>query len=141
MLSDEEIDLRALNYRALAPADREAFKREVIRRAHAERDAVIRAALRGLWSSLLTGAAVLHYLWAAYRKRRERRIGMDELFALDDNMLKDMGISRSEIIAAVYAEHSSRLPPTMTPVSARDRVTACVSQSSARAQQVSISPI
>jgi uncharacterized protein YjiS (DUF1127 family) len=141
MLSDDEIDSCVLNYRALAPADRQAFKQEVIRRAHIERDAVIRAVFHRLWSSLLTGTAVFHYLWAAYRKRRERRIGMSELFALDDNMLKDMGISRSEIIAAVYAEQNSRMPPAMTPVSARDKVTACVSQSLVRAQQVSISPI
>lgn len=141
MQTNDEIASRALNYQALTPAERETFKRDVILRAHRERDAVIRATFRWLWSWLQAGAAVFHCLWTAYRKRRERRIAMDELFALDDYSLKDMGISRSEIIAVVNAEYLPRLPPVMTPKKGRDRISACVSQSSAQAPRVSISPI
>jgi uncharacterized protein YjiS (DUF1127 family) len=148
MLSQQEIDLGVLSYRALTPADREAFRREVIRRAHAERDAVIYAAFGGLWSRLLghaslvqAGAAGLRRMWAAYRKGRERRIAIGELLALDDHMLKDMGISRSEIIAVVHAEHDSQLPPAMTPKKGRDKIAACVSQFSVRVPQGSISRI
>jgi len=145
MLSQEEIDLRVLNYRALTPADREAFRREVIRRAYAERDAVIRASFHALWSRLPRLAGFIHAalrnLWTAYRKGRQCNIAINELLALDDHMLKDMGISRSEIIAVVRAEHDSQLPPAMTPKKGRDKIAACVSQFSVRAPQGSISPI
>jgi len=147
MLSDNEVDSRVLNYRALSPTEREAFKQEVVRRAYAERDAAIRTVSHGLWSGLLAYAGLVQAgvafrnLWTAYRKGRERKTAINELFALDDHMLKDMGISRSEIIAVVHAEHNSRLPPAMTPTKGRDRINKCVSQSSARAPQASILPI
>jgi len=66
---------------------------------------------------------------------------MNELLALNDHTLKDMGISRSEIVAVVNAEFNSRLPPAMTPKKGRDKISTCVLQSSAQAPPVSISPI
>jgi len=148
MLTDDEMDLCALTYRTMTPAEREAFKRQVIRRAFAERDAAIRATFRQIWSMLPNvkkvahaGIAALHNLWIAYLENRGRKVAVNELLSLDDRMLKDMGLSRSEIIAVVYAENNLQLPPGMTSQKGRDRVDACVSRSSAQAPQVSISPI
>ena len=36
-------------------------------------------------------------LWHAYRAHRERRAAKAQLMALDDHMLKDIGLDRSEI--------------------------------------------
>jgi uncharacterized protein YjiS (DUF1127 family) len=148
MLTNEEIDLCKLDYRTMTPAEREAFRREVVRRAHAARDAEMRANFRRIWSALpnprgavQAGIATLRNLWSAFLENRKRKIAVSTLMSLDDHMLKDMGLSRSEIIAAVYAEDSSRLPPGMTSGKGRDRVDLCVSRSSARARQVFTSPI
>ena len=148
MLTDKEINLSRLGYQAMTPAEREAFRREVIRRACAERDAVMRTTLRWMWSVLpkpggvaQAGIATLRNVWSAYIRKRKRRIAVNTLMSLDDRMLKDMGLSRSEIVAVVYAEDNSRLPPRMTSGKGRDRLGACISRSSARAPQVSISPI
>jgi uncharacterized protein YjiS (DUF1127 family) len=148
MMTYEEIDLCPKDYRALTLAEREAFKRRVIRRANAEREAVIRAAFRRIWSMLpntkrfaQAGTAAVQRVWTAYLENRKRKVAVNELMSLDDHMLKDMGLSRSEIIAVVYAENSPRLPPGMTSQKGRDRVDACVSPFSARVPRVSISPI
>jgi uncharacterized protein YjiS (DUF1127 family) len=147
LTDDDEIDLCPEDYRALTPAEREAFKRRVIQRANAERDAVIRATFRRIWSMLpntkrfAQAAAAVRRMWTAYRENRKRKVAVYELLSLDDHMLKDMGLSRSEVIAVVYAESNSRLPPGMTSQKGRDRVDACVSPSSARVPRVSISPI
>ena len=42
------------------------------------------------------GRGVLQ-LWHAYRAHRERRAAKAQLMALDDHMLKDIGLFRSEI--------------------------------------------
>ena len=44
----------------------------------------------------ILGRAVLS-VWHAFRSYHERRIAMAQLMALDDRMLKDIGIDRSEI--------------------------------------------
>ena len=148
MLADDEVNLRLANYRALTPAEREAFRRSVIRRAYAERDAVIRAAFRGIWSMLpnpkrfaQTVAAAARRVWAGCLEKRKRKVAINELMSLDDHMLKDLGLSRSEIIAVVQAENNSRLPPGMTSQKGRDRIDACVSSFSVRVPRASISPI
>ena len=148
MLTDDEIEACRLAYRTMTPAERTAFRKEVTRRAHAERDAVVRATFRWIWSMLpnlrtvaQAGVAALRNLWTAYLDHRKRKVAVSELLSLDDHMLKDMGLSRSEVIAVVYGEDDSRLPPGMTSRKGRDRVDACVSRFSARAPQVCTSPI
>ncbi len=43
MLIKDRIDLLSINYRALSPCEREEFRREAMRRAHAERAAMMNA--------------------------------------------------------------------------------------------------
>ncbi len=47
-------------------------------------------------SASILGRAVLS-VWHAFKSYHERRIAMAQLMALDDRMLKDIGIDRSEI--------------------------------------------
>ena len=49
----------------------------------------------GLCANIL-GRAVLS-VWHAFKSYHERRVAMAQLMALDDRMLKDIGIDRSEI--------------------------------------------
>ena len=48
-----------------------------------------------------TGLANLKTLAAQYKARQQQRRAMEELNALDDQMLRDIGLSRSQIPAAV----------------------------------------
>jgi uncharacterized protein YjiS (DUF1127 family) len=57
------------------------------------------------------------------RRRREVATAIDELQALDDYMLKDMGISRGEIGAVVRAGEDEA--PRVTAKPAHDKTTAC----------------
>jgi len=42
---------------------------------------------------------VLTNLWIDYRKRRTDRIALHQLMQLDDALLKDMGLSRNELLS------------------------------------------
>jgi uncharacterized protein YjiS (DUF1127 family) len=53
-------------------------------------------------------AQALHRLWLAYRQCQTRRAAVLMLQALDDRTLADVGLSRSEIMPAVYG--SGRVP-------------------------------
>jgi uncharacterized protein YjiS (DUF1127 family) len=56
-------------------------------------------------------ARIFNRLIEGYRAWRRREQAMDELFALDDRSLADLGISRSEIPYIV-----SRMPETVAPI-------------------------
>jgi len=50
-------------------------------------------------------------LWAAYkayRASRARRLGVCALEEMDDRLLKDIGITRSEILSIVYGSRDER---------------------------------
>jgi len=46
--------------------------------------------------------------WRAHRRNRVRRVAILDLEGLDDHMLKDMGIARSEIGSVVHGSRSER---------------------------------
>lgn len=84
----------------LTLAERDA----IVRKARQERAAVVSGWIGSALTRLIANAR------AAYR----RRIAIAELSALDDRMLSDIGISRSEIRAAV-AGASGFLPRALGP--------------------------
>lgn len=78
---------------------------QYIDRAHQDRaDALARAGHR-----LVVGVAGLAGgIVAVLRQWRERRRATHELLSLDDRMLKDIGLTRGDIWAAVHGELSDR---------------------------------
>lgn len=72
-------------WRALTPAQKGTLTGQLIRRAHEARAHAIGQALLG---------------WARYLRRRRYRRDLAELSAMDDMMLKDVGVSRCEVRAA-----------------------------------------
>lgn len=68
-----------------------------LRRANEERSAAIYATFRGIGRGIrLVGAAVTGFLARQARKQRERA-AIRDLEALDDRLLKDIGVARGEI--------------------------------------------
>jgi hypothetical protein len=67
MLNRDRIDLFSIDYRALSPRDREEFRREALRRAHAERAAMMDAVFMAL--PRLIGRALIRL-----RHRRNRPV-------------------------------------------------------------------
>jgi len=104
-MPDQDFDILSIDYRALMPQQQEAYRYLAIRRAEAARIEVIRDAFKELSSGLRAVAAVCAGMvragWTAYRTWRLRRIAEAELRGLDDRMLRDLGISRSEITSLV----------------------------------------
>src|SRR5262249_62335477 len=95
---DPDTDILSLDYRALTPRQKDAFRKLLIRRAEAARGELVRNAFRSLWSGLHRLAVGA---WAAYQTRRQQRLAAAELSGLDDRTLRDLGISRSEIVSLV----------------------------------------
>jgi uncharacterized protein YjiS (DUF1127 family) len=91
-MSDKEDDLDLLlrDHRTLTPEQRADMVRRVVARARAYRAAAIRDLFRRLFG------------WMS------RRAAIAQLRALDDRMLKDIGLSRGEIEAAVRGEEPSQ---------------------------------
>jgi uncharacterized protein YjiS (DUF1127 family) len=74
-------------------------------KAHQDRaDALARAG--HLLVAAVVGAAVR--ISEAVRRWRERRRATDELLSFDDRLLKDIGITRGEVWAAVHGELADR---------------------------------
>jgi uncharacterized protein YjiS (DUF1127 family) len=119
-----EFDFMRGDFQALPARDREALLRGIIRQAHADRATALRAALRNsvvwLWNAATWLAGTLARLGAAYVDQRRYRRQIDELHALSDYELKDIGIRRSEIYWVVH--HGRELPDLRAP--ARPRLAA-----------------
>ena len=76
-----------------------------IDRAHQERAEVLARAGHRLVTAV-AGAAVT--IGGGLRQWRERRRATHELMSLDDRLLKDIGITRGEVWAAVHGELTER---------------------------------
>jgi uncharacterized protein YjiS (DUF1127 family) len=129
MLNQDETDFASVDYRGLSGEQRAQLKQRIIARAHAERRQAMQDAIAGLARLLVRvaarGIAMIAPWWAASRRRRAIAAAIDELQALDDYMLKDMGISRGEIGAVVRACEDDA--PRVTEMAAHDMTTGCVS--------------
>ncbi len=84
---DEIVDTMLRNYRHLTPEEQSEFQRRVIGRAKTKRAETVRGLFRALAE------------WC------RRRAAVARLQRLDDRMLKDIGLHRSEIDAAVNGGH------------------------------------
>ena len=104
-MPDWDNDYQTFDYRSLSEPQRATLRLLAIRLAHAAREAMLRHAFRALWSRLGAGTNRLRRYfsrcWAAYRTRRSRNRAAAELRGLDDRVLRDLGISRSEIVSLV----------------------------------------
>lgn len=81
-----DLDFLTTNYRRLSPAGYSLLQRLAVERARALR------------------AEFLRTVWREFLSWNERRVGLAQLRALDDAALKDIGLHRSGIEAAVFKE-------------------------------------
>ena len=86
-MKDDPSVLRFFDWRALTPVQRGLLTRLLVRHADATRARAIGAALRAAWRGLL--------------RRQRYRHELGELAAMDDLALRDIGISRCEVCAAI----------------------------------------
>ena len=78
--------IRPSDWEALTPSQKGSLMHQLVRRAHAARARAIGHMLLG---------------WARYLSLRRQRHQLIELAAMDDMALRDVGINRSEIGAAL----------------------------------------
>jgi uncharacterized protein YjiS (DUF1127 family) len=138
------------DFRQLSPEQWERRKQRLIQRAREARAqaigdlarrlgrAVRNVAERGadLVRSFASRTAVMASRWASgYAAWRERRRALRELAALDDRMLRDIGVSRSEIESAVYGRDPTRLRDATIAANRRQRWPAAGAGMSAKPQQ------
>jgi uncharacterized protein YjiS (DUF1127 family) len=112
-----------LDFRRLSPEQWERRKQWIIQRAHEDRARAVGelarrlgVALRSvaesgrdLAQSLASRLAATAGRWASdYAVWRNRRQAVRELAALDDRVLKDLGIHRSEIELVIYGRDSQQ---------------------------------
>lgn len=102
MQDERETYFSRLDPKKLTSEQWAAIKQNVLRRAKAERDELVRQVI-------ITIGTLPHRIVAFFiawqRARKQRRIkdaAVAELRALDDVMLKDMGINRTQIHSAVH---------------------------------------
>ena len=101
-----------IDYRSLMPDQQQGPRQNLIRRGQAARSQALHdldgAVLRALQAAAGGGTAIIRApakavlavagkWWRAYVVRRARNAAVRELHALDDRMLRDIGVSRSEI--------------------------------------------
>lgn len=78
--------IRPSDWLALTPAQKSRWMGGFIRRAHRARTRAIGRLLLG---------------WARYLRRRQVRRDLAELSAMDDMLLRDVGVSRSQVRGAI----------------------------------------
>src|SRR5262249_21684790 len=104
-LEKDDPELAAVGPRRLTPEQQSERRQRLIRRAQAARGQALRDIAGGVLKMLRAAGRGLidagRYWWNAWKLRRQRRAAIRELNALDDHMLRDMGLGRSEIESAV----------------------------------------
>jgi uncharacterized protein YjiS (DUF1127 family) len=117
----EDFYFLRFEHRPLTPEQWDRLKRSAVRRARESRAQLLRslfvAILTPVRSAAERAVAAAGRRWRAYATWRERRRAVKELSGLEDRMLKDMGLHRSEIESVVYGSNASRQPEaTVAPV-------------------------
>lgn len=101
MCKPYHLNLSALEWRRLTPGQQLRLTRLIVEQARMARARAIRDQLRLPLGLARRTAAAVAALWRAGARRRQRRQAIRELGALDDRALRDLGLGRSEIEAAV----------------------------------------
>ena len=101
MREPNHINLSALEWRRLTPEQRLRFTRLIVAQARVARARAIHDLLRLPLGLARRAAAAVAAGWRAGARWRQRRQAIRELGALDDRTLRDLGLGRSEIEAAV----------------------------------------
>lgn len=107
-----EIDFQAIDYPRLDPAQRNAVMRYALERARVERSLAARNMAAALVALLRRGAAAAVQWYRSLELRRRQQKIITALCALDDQVLKDIGVHRCEIVSLVELgdNDDTRLP-------------------------------
>jgi uncharacterized protein YjiS (DUF1127 family) len=107
-----EIDFQKLDYHRLDPAQRAAVLHHALRRARVERSLAVRNMAAGLMALLRDGVSAAAQWWRSLKLRRRQRKTAAELSGLDDQVLRDIGVRRCEIVSLVTMgdNDDTRLP-------------------------------
>jgi uncharacterized protein YjiS (DUF1127 family) len=113
MRESDELSFQRFEHRPLSPEQLDTIKRYAMWRAQAERGEALRRVVRGIaagWRAAAHGGGTLAAKWAnGFARWREQRAAVREHSGLDDRMLKDLGLHRSEIESVVYGRECGRL--------------------------------
>ncbi|HTT48580.1 MAG TPA: DUF1127 domain-containing protein [Pseudolabrys sp.] len=105
MLDKDEIDFSSVDYSALSWEEKACLRRRAIARAGIERNQALRQGFAAFFRPLRRIGGRIYAAFVAWRKMRRRRreeaTAIAELRGLDDLMLKDMGITRGDIVDVV----------------------------------------
>jgi uncharacterized protein (DUF1330 family)/uncharacterized protein YjiS (DUF1127 family) len=93
-MSDDGFDPHAYDVRFLTPVQWTAWKRSIVTRVHDERRRTIRRALARVWGVVRS----------VCRRLRQGQEARDALRAMSDYELKDIGLARSGIEAAIRCD-------------------------------------
>ena len=136
-----------IDYKGLTPDEWDRARQRILSRAQAARASALRelgGALLHPWQAAFASVAAIaaaalatgRKAWGAYARWRERRVAVQELHALDDRTLRDIGISRSEIEWAVSSQEAARLRAATKAASRRQHWPPADRSTSAKPQQV-----
>jgi uncharacterized protein YjiS (DUF1127 family) len=140
-----------IDYNGLTPDEWQRARQQILSRAQAARARALRelgGALLRPWQVVFASAAAhaaeltavalatAGKWWRAYARWRERRAAVRELHALDDRMLRDLGISRSEIEWVVWSQEASRVRAASKATSRRQHGPATGRSTPAKPQNV-----
>jgi uncharacterized protein YjiS (DUF1127 family) len=98
MCRNETFHLSPAEWRRLTPEDQQRYVHRIVAQAHTAR---ARAIYDLLMRAPLRVAAAVAAGWRGWSAWIARRRAMRDLSALDDRSLRDIGLNRSEIEAAV----------------------------------------
>jgi uncharacterized protein YjiS (DUF1127 family) len=104
---DADFDLATIDIRSLSTEEWIALKRQIIRRAHSERDKAIGMAIGGalawVWRSCrrLPKWSALRAAWISHVRKRREQVAAAQLRGLNDQWLADMGLTRGDIESRV----------------------------------------